>query len=46
MHPSVDGHLGFFHVLAIANNAEVNIGMHASFRISVFVFFQEKYREV
>ena len=28
---SVDGHLGFFHVSAIVNNAVVNIGVHMSF---------------
>ena len=37
-HLSVDGHLGFFHVLAIVNSAAMNIGVHISFRISVLVF--------
>ena len=39
IYSSVDGHLGCFHVLAIANNAAMNIGVHISFRISVFVSF-------
>ena len=28
---SVDGHLGFFHVLAVINSAAVIIGVHVSF---------------
>ena len=27
-----DGHLGYFHVLAIINSVAVNIGVHVSFR--------------
>ena len=35
IHSSVDGHLGCFHVLAVANSAAVNNGIHVSFSILV-----------
>ena len=36
IHSSVDGRLGWFHVLAIVNSAAVNIVVHVSFWIMVF----------
>ena len=33
IHSSVDGYLGFFHVLAIVNSAAMNNGLHVSFSV-------------
>ena len=43
VYSSVSGHLGFFlNVLAVANSAAVNIGVHVSFRIMVFSGYMPK----
>ena len=36
IHSSVDGHLGYFIVLAIVNSAAMNIEFHVPFQIMVF----------
>ena len=40
LYSSVDGCLGSFYALAIINSASVNIGIHISFQVSVFVSFK------
>ena len=39
IHPSVDGLLGCFNVLAVVNNAPLNIGIHTSSQIIVFCIY-------
>ena len=36
IHSSVDGHLGYFLVLAIANSAAITNGIHVSLGVMVF----------
>ena len=38
IHLSVDGHLGYFHVLATVNSAVMNIGVHVLFLKHSFVW--------
>ena len=42
IHSSVDGHLSYFHVLAIVNSAAMDIGVHVSFQIRVFSGYMPK----
>ena len=43
-HSSVDGHIGCIHILAIVISAAINMGVHVSFQIKVFIFFRYKPR--
>ena len=39
IHSSADAHLGCFHTLTITNSAAMNIEVHVSFQINIFIFF-------
>lgn len=39
IYSSVDEHSGCFCILAIISNAAVNIGVHMSFQVGVFILF-------
>ena len=37
IHSSANGHLACFHVLTVVNSAAVDIGLHVSFSLTVFL---------
>ena len=42
IHSSIDGHLGFFQILAFVNSVAVNIEVHVSFQIMVFSWYMPR----
>ena len=44
IHSSFDGHLGYFYIFAIINNAAMNVTVGVSIQISVFIFFRYIHR--
>ena len=38
IHSSVNGHLGYFHILAIVDNAAINVEVHVSFQSCIVLF--------
>jgi hypothetical protein len=37
MHSFVDGHLGWFHYLAVVNSVTINIGVHISIYVLILI---------
>ena len=43
IHSSADEHLGCFHVLAIVNSAEINIGVHVSLNFGFLAVYAQQW---
>ena len=43
LYPGVDGHSGYFYILAFIDNNIVNVGVCVSFQINIFLMYTQEW---